>query len=97
MTTRTPTTWERRPRWTRSTMPASAFETSTFSPLGVVPRAGATLDEESVRAFCRDRIAHYKVPRYIRMVEDFPTTVTGKVQKFQIRELMIKELGLSSR
>jgi fatty-acyl-CoA synthase len=63
----------------------------------IVPRAGATLDEESVRAFCRDRIAHYKVPRYIRMVEGFPTTVTGKVQKFQIREQMIKELGLASR
>ena len=63
----------------------------------IVPRAGAMLDEESVRAFCRDRIAHYKVPRYIRMVEGFPTTVTGKVQKFQIREQMIRELGLSSR
>jgi fatty-acyl-CoA synthase len=63
----------------------------------IVPRAGATLDEESVRAFCRDRIAHYKVPRYIRMVEGFPTTVTGKVQKYQIREQMIKELDLASR
>jgi len=58
---------------------------------------GATLDEESVRAFCRDRIAHYKIPRYIRMVEGFPITVTGKVQKFQIREQMIKELGLAPR
>jgi len=59
----------------------------------VVPRAGATLDEEAVRAFCRDQIAHYKVPRYIRLVQEFPTTVTGKVQKFQMPEQMIKELG----
>ena len=63
----------------------------------IIPRVGATLDEESVRAFCRDRIAHYKIPRYIRMVEGFPITVTGKVQKFQIREQMIKELGLAPR
>jgi fatty-acyl-CoA synthase len=59
----------------------------------VVPRAGTALDEEAVRTFCRDRIAHYKVPRYIRLVQGFPTTVTGKVQKFQMREQMIKELG----
>jgi len=63
----------------------------------IVPRAGATLDEESVRAFCRDQIAHYKVPRYIRLVEGFPTTVTGKVQKFQMREQMIQELGKPTR
>ena len=63
----------------------------------VIPRAGATLDEESVRAFCRDRIAHYKTPRYVRIVEGFPITVTGKVQKFLIREQMIKELGLAPR
>ena len=59
----------------------------------VVPRTGAALDEETVRAFCRERIAHYKVPRYVRIVQGFPTTVTGKVQKFQMREQMIQELG----
>jgi len=59
----------------------------------IVPRAGANLDENAVRTHCRDQIAHYKVPRYIRMVREFPTTVTGKVQKFQMREQMIKELG----
>jgi fatty-acyl-CoA synthase len=63
----------------------------------IVPRAGATLDDESLRIFCRDQIAHYKVPRYIRLVEGFPTTVTGKVQKFQMREQMIKELDQPSR
>lgn len=61
----------------------------------VVARAGVQLDEDAVRAFCRDQIAHYKVPRHIRMVQEFPTTVTGKVQKFQMREQMIKELGKS--
>ncbi len=57
-------------------------------------RAGMTGDEEEVRAFCRGRIAHYKVPRYVRFVADFPTTVTGKVQKYLIREAMIAELGV---
>jgi len=59
----------------------------------IVLRTGAKLDEDTVRAHCRDQIAHYKVPRYIRIVSEFPTTVTGKVQKFQMREQMIKELG----
>jgi fatty-acyl-CoA synthase len=63
----------------------------------IVPRAGAKLDEDAVRAFCRDQISHYKVPRYIRMVQEFPTTVTGKVQKFQMRERMIEELGQRRR
>ena len=63
----------------------------------IVPRTGAALDEDTVRAFCQGQIAHYKVPRYIRLVDGFPTTVTGKVQKFQIREQMVKDLGLSSR
>ena len=60
-------------------------------------RAGATSDEAEVRAFCRDRIAHYKVPRYVRFVDQFPTTVTGKVQKYLIREAMVAELGIGDR
>ena len=60
-------------------------------------RAGMAGDEEEVRAFCRGRIAHYKVPRYVRFVDEFPTTVTGKVQKYLIREAMIAELGGSER
>jgi fatty-acyl-CoA synthase len=58
-------------------------------------RPGAELDAESVRAFCRGRIAHYKVPRYVRFVEEFPMTVTGKVRKGEMREVSIAELGLS--
>ena len=51
-------------------------------------RSGETLRAEEVREFCRDQIAHYKVPRHIRFVDEFPMTVTGKVQKFIMRERM---------
>jgi fatty-acyl-CoA synthase len=54
----------------------------------IVPRPGHVLTEEEIRAFCRDKIAYYKVPRYVRFVQGFPTTVTGKVQKFAMRETM---------
>ena len=55
---------------------------------------GEIADEEEIRAYCRGQIAHYKIPRYVRFVDEFPMTVTGKVQKFQIRQAMIKELDL---
>jgi fatty-acyl-CoA synthase len=58
-------------------------------------RPGTTIDEDEVRDFCRGAIAHYKVPRYIRFVDDFPMTVTGKVQKFLMREQSIADLGLT--
>jgi fatty-acyl-CoA synthase len=58
-------------------------------------KPGTSSTEEEVREFCRDQIAHYKIPRYIRFVSEFPMTVTGKVQKFAMREHMVKELGLS--
>jgi fatty-acyl-CoA synthase len=61
----------------------------------VVARAGAELTEEGIKEFCRGRIAHYKVPRYIKFVDEFPMTVTGKVQKFKMRETAIEELGLA--
>lgn len=57
-------------------------------------RPSSKLDDNDVREFCRNQIAHYKVPRYIRFVDAFPMTVTGKVQKFEIRKSMIDELGL---
>jgi len=60
----------------------------------VIVKPGQTLDEETVRAFCKGQIAHYKVPRYIRFVEAFPMTVTGKIQKFKIREAMKDDLAL---
>ena len=57
-------------------------------------RPGATVTEEEVRGFCRGQIAHYKVPRYVMFVEEYPTTVTGKVQKYRLRELGIERFGL---
>jgi fatty-acyl-CoA synthase len=62
----------------------------------VVPREGASLDEDAVRAFCQGRIAHYKVPRYVKLTNAFPMTVTGKVQKFKMREQAIEELDLAA-
>lgn len=57
-------------------------------------KKGASMTEADVRSFCRDRIAHFKIPRYVRFVDEFPTTVTGKAQKFVMRQRMIDELGL---
>jgi fatty-acyl-CoA synthase len=58
--------------------------------------AGESASEEEIRAFCRGQIAHYKIPRYVRFVPEFPMTVTGKVQKFVIRDRMMAELGLEA-
>ena len=59
----------------------------------VVPRRGHSITEQEVRDFCRDRIAHYKVPRYVRIVDQFPLTATGKAQKFEMRKTMIERLA----
>jgi fatty-acyl-CoA synthase len=56
-------------------------------------RAGMTLTADEVKAFCKDQIAHYKVPRHIQFVDEFPMTVTGKMQKFIMREKMTEALG----
>lgn len=56
----------------------------------------AQTTEEEIRSFCKDQLAHYKVPHYIRFVTEYPQTVTGKIQKFKIRDIMIEELGLKS-
>jgi fatty-acyl-CoA synthase len=63
----------------------------------IVTKGGADLDEEGIRKFCQDRISHYKIPRYIRFVESFPSTVTGKVQKFAMREAMIEEFARATK
>src|SRR4051794_6446553 len=60
----------------------------------VVPRAGADIDQAAIVEFCRGKVAHYKIPRYVRCVDEFPLTVTGKVQKFKLREQGVEELGL---
>jgi fatty-acyl-CoA synthase len=60
----------------------------------VVARDGAELTEAGLREFCQGQIAHYKIPRYVKFVDSFPMTVTGKVQKYKMRETAIEELGL---
>lgn len=57
-------------------------------------RPGERADEDEIKDFCRGQIAHYKIPRYVRFVDDFPMTVTGKIQKFVMREQTIAELDL---
>jgi fatty-acyl-CoA synthase len=56
----------------------------------------AALSEDDVREFCRGRIAHFKVPRYVHVTDEFPMTVTGKVQKYKMRESAIELLGLEA-
>ena len=54
------------------------------------------LTPEAVRAYCQGKIAHYKVPRYVHLADEFPMTITGKVQKYRMRELSIELLGLEA-
>jgi len=60
----------------------------------VVLRPGASLTEQQLKDFCKGQIAHFKIPRYVKFVDSFPMTVTGKVQKFKMREDAIEELSL---
>jgi fatty-acyl-CoA synthase len=60
-------------------------------------REGETANEEEIRAFCKGQIAHYKIPRYIRFVNEFPMTVTGKIQKFEMRRALAAELNLTEQ
>ncbi len=61
----------------------------------VIVREGASLEQDWLRDFCRDKIAHFKVPRYVIFVEEFPMTVTGKIQKYKLREQALEQLGLN--
>ena len=62
----------------------------------IVLKTGQSATVDEIKAFCRERIAHYKVPRYIRFVDEIPMTVTGKAQKFAMRDATCKELGLTA-
>ena len=57
-------------------------------------RDGAALEADDIKEFCRGQIAHYKIPRYIKFTDEFPMTITGKIQKYLMREQSIRELGL---
>jgi fatty-acyl-CoA synthase len=60
----------------------------------IIPKKGVAMTEEEVREFCHDRIANYKIPKYVKFVEGYPMTASGKIQKFKLREMAIKELQL---
>lgn len=60
----------------------------------IILKKGETMNEDDVRAFCHDRIANYKIPKYVKFVESYPMTASGKIQKFKMREMAIKELLL---
>ena len=57
-------------------------------------KEGETSTAEEIKAFCKGKITHFKIPRYIKFTNDFPMTVTGKVRKVEMRAISIKELGL---
>jgi fatty-acyl-CoA synthase len=59
-------------------------------------RDGESVSEDDVRDYCRGKLAHFKVPRYVLVVDEFPMTVTGKIQKFKMREVTIERLGLQA-
>jgi fatty-acyl-CoA synthase len=61
----------------------------------VIARAPGTIDHEAVREFCHTRIAHYKIPRYVIPVDEFPMTITGKIQKFKLRDQAIESFDLN--
>ncbi|HEY0064706.1 MAG TPA: AMP-binding protein [Telluria sp.] len=61
----------------------------------IILRPGTQASEEEIRTFCNGQIAHYKIPRYVRFVDHFPMTVTGKIQKFVLREQVTTDLGLA--
>jgi fatty-acyl-CoA synthase len=60
-------------------------------------RAGQAATEDEIKSFCQDEIAHFKIPKYIWFVEEFPTTVTGKLQKFRMQEIAREKLGLAAK
>jgi fatty-acyl-CoA synthase len=63
----------------------------------IVLRDGQTATADDIRDFCKGQIAHYKIPRHIRFVDAFPMTITGKVQKFLMRQQTIADLGLAEQ
>jgi fatty-acyl-CoA synthase len=60
----------------------------------IILKKGQTMTEDEVRDFCRDKIANYKIPKYVNFVDSYPMTASGKIQKFKMREMAIKELHL---
>jgi fatty-acyl-CoA synthase len=63
----------------------------------VMLHPGQSMDEEELREFCRDQIAHFKIPKHVWFVDEFPMTVTGKLQKFRMREMAMEKMGVRSK
>ena len=83
----------------RRTPESAAMSASVKRAMAITARLNRLTfnDADGVRAFCQGQIAHYKIPRYVFFVEEFPMTVTGKIQKFIMREQVMKELNLTPR
>ena len=62
----------------------------------IKPKEGVILTEQELHDFCKGRIAHYKVPRYWKFVDEFPMTISGKIRKVEMREISARELGLDT-
>ncbi|CAG0979484.1 fatty-acyl-CoA synthase [Geobacteraceae bacterium] len=60
----------------------------------IILKKGVEMAEDEVKEFCRGKIANYKIPKYVKFVDGYPMTASGKIQKFKLREMAIKELGL---
>ncbi len=60
----------------------------------VILKKGVAMTEDEVRDFCKGKIANYKIPKYVKFVASYPMTASGKIQKFKLREMAIKELHL---
>jgi fatty-acyl-CoA synthase len=60
----------------------------------IMPKEGVSINDEEIREFCRGKIAHYKIPRYVKFVTGFPMSISGKIQKYRMRETSIQELHL---
>ena len=74
-------------------VPDAKYGEELMAWVKLVPGATATPDD--LREFCRGKIAHFKIPRYVKLVDEFPMTVTGKIRKVEMREQSVAELGLS--
>jgi fatty-acyl-CoA synthase len=74
-------------------VPDAKYGEEVMAWLQIEPGKQVTTDD--VRAFCKGKIAHYKVPRYVASIDEFPMTVTGKIQKFKLRDDAIDQLGLA--
>ena len=59
-------------------------------------KPGQTMTEQEVKDFCKGKIAHFEIPRYVMFVDDFPINISGKIQKYLMREESIKKLGLEA-